>query len=302
MAANTNVRGTLAAAVTPLVGDGGSIDEDGIAAAVEFYVRAGLDGILALGTTGEGILFSVEERRQVADAFVAAAHNRFAVVVHCGAQTTHDTVALAEHAASVGAAGVAVIPPPYFALDADAIWRHLDAAADACAPTPFYVYEFAARSGYAIPIEVIERLRSSATNLVGMKVSDSTFDAVRPYLIDGLDVFIGAEGLIAQGMALGAVGSVSGLASALPEVTINAVTARTAEASDLASRIRTSLEIAPFHSAMKSILQHRGVAIDDAVRAPLQPVDDAQRQALHRLIDDPGGEIASMLAEEATAH
>jgi dihydrodipicolinate synthase/N-acetylneuraminate lyase len=301
MAANMKVRGTLAAAVTPLVGAGGSIDEDGIAAVVEFYVRAGLDGILALGTTGEGILFSLEERRQAADAFVAAAHNRFAVVVHCGAQTTHDTVALAEHAAGVGAAGVAVIPPPYFPLDADAIWRHLNAAADACAPTPFYVYEFAARSGYAVPIEVVERLRASAPNLAGMKVSDSTFDAVRPYLIDGLDVFIGAEGLIAQGMELGAVGSVSGLAAALPEVTINAVTARTAEASALAARIRASLEVAPFHAGMKCILQHRGVAIDDAVRAPLQPASEAQRLALHRLIDDPGGEIAPMLVEVGAA-
>ena len=302
MADTTNVRGTLAAAVTPLTGAGGTVDEDGIAALTEFYVRAGLDGILALGTTGEGILFSVDERRHAADAFIAAAHNRFAVVVHCGAQTTHDTVALAEHAAGVGAAGVAVIPPPYFALDADAIWRHLDAAADACAPTPFYVYEFAARSGYAIPIEVIERLRSSAPNLVGMKVSDSTFDAVRPYLIDGLDVFIGAEGLIAQGLELGAAGSVSGLASALPEVTINAVTKRTPEASALAARIRTSLDVAPFHAGMKCIIQHRGVAIDAAVRAPLQAVDEAQRQALHRLVDDPGGEIASMLAEAPTAH
>jgi dihydrodipicolinate synthase/N-acetylneuraminate lyase len=302
MADNTNVRGTLAAAVTPLTGAGGSIDEDGIAAVTEFYVRAGLDGILALGTTGEGILFSLEERRQAADAFVAAAHNRFAVVVHCGAQTTHDTVVLAEHAASVGAAGVAVIPPPYFPLEAEALWRHLDAAAGACAPTPFYVYEFAARSGYAVPVEVIERLRSSAPNLVGMKVSDPTFDALRPYLIDGLDVFIGAEGLIAQGLELGAAGSVSGLASALPEVTINAVTARTPEASELAARIRTSLEVAPFHGGMKCILQHRGVAIDDAVRAPLQAVDDVQRQALHRLIDDPDGEIAAMIAEATPAH
>src|ERR1700722_14855567 len=295
MESQPRIRGTLAAAVTPLTAANGAIDGDGIAAAVDFYARAGLDGILALGTTGEGILFSVDERRRAADEFVIAAHNRFAVVVHCGAQTTHDTVVLAEHAASIGATGVAVIPPPYFPLDAEAIWRHLNAAADACAPTPFYCYECAARSGYAIPIEVIERLRSTAPNLVGMKVSDSTFDAVRPYLIDGLDVFIGAEGLIAQGMELGAAGSVSGLAAALPEVTINAVISRTAEASALAARIRTSLEFAPFHAAMKTILQHRGVAIDDAVRAPLQPVDEAQRQALHRLIDDPSGEIAPML-------
>jgi dihydrodipicolinate synthase/N-acetylneuraminate lyase len=295
------LRGTLAAAVTPLSGEGGRIDDDGIAAVVEFYVRAGLAGILALGTTGEGILFSLDERRHAADEFVGAAHHRFSVIVHCGAQTTHDTVMLAEHAASVGAAGVAVIPPPYFALDAESIWAHLDAAAHACAPTPFYVYEFAARSGYAVPIAVIERLRESAPNLAGLKVSDSPFESVRPYLLPGLDVFIGAEGLIAQGMALGAAGSVSGLASCLPEVIIDAVTHATAEMSERASRMRTSLEVAPFHSAMKFVLQRRGVAIDDVVRAPLQTVTDEQRSALQHLIDDPGGEIAPLLAASAGA-
>jgi dihydrodipicolinate synthase/N-acetylneuraminate lyase len=299
MAAQTRVRGALAAAVTPLTGEGGGIDEDGIGAVVEFYVQSGLDGILALGTTGEGILFSLDERRRAADEFVSSAHHRFAVVVHCGAQTTHDTVALAEHAASIGAAGVAVISPPYFALDADAIWAHLDAAAGACAPTPFYVYEFAARSGYAVPVEVVERLRTTAPNLAGLKVSDAPFDRVQPYLLPGLDIFVGAEGLIAQGMALGAAGAVSGLAGALPELTIGAVTSRSAEDSARASRVRSSLDVAPFHAALKFILRVRGVAIDDAVRAPLPPLTDAHREALHRIVEDPDGEIAPLLAAAA---
>ncbi len=155
-----------------MTGGGGSLDDDAIADVMDFYARAELDGILVLGTTGEGMLLSVEERRHAADAFIAAAHHRLSVIVHCGAQTTRDTVVLAEDAATRGAAGVAVIPPPYFALDANSIWRHLDAAADACAPLPFYVYEFAARSGYSVPIEVIERLRTSAPNLTGLKVSE----------------------------------------------------------------------------------------------------------------------------------
>jgi dihydrodipicolinate synthase/N-acetylneuraminate lyase len=296
MAADSTVHGTLAAAVTPLTGADGSIDADGIGAVVEFYVRAGLDGVLALGTTGEGILFSTEERRLAADEFVTAAHHRLSVVVHCGAQTTHDTVVLAEHAAAYGADGVAVIAPPYFALDAEAIWRHFDAAAHACAPLPFYVYEFAARSGYAVPIDVVRRLQDSAANLRGLKVSDSPFSAVAPYLIPGLDVFIGAEGLISQGISAGAVGSVSGLAAAFPELTIDAVRSRTPEASERAARVRTSIEPFPFQSALKFILQRRGVAIADAVRSPLLTLDDAQRQALGALVEDPAGEIAALLA------
>jgi dihydrodipicolinate synthase/N-acetylneuraminate lyase len=301
MTPSARVRGALAAAVTPLTGEGGGIDEDGIGAVVEFYVRAGLDGILALGTTGEGILFSLDERRRAADEFVSSAHHRLAVIVHCGAQTTHDTIALAEHAASIGAAGVAVIPPPYFALDADAIWAHLDAAADACAPTPFYVYEFAARSGYAVPVEVVERLRTTAPNLAGLKVSDAPFELVRPYLFPGLDVFIGAEGLIAQGMALGAAGAVSGLAAALPELTIRAVTSRSAEDSARASQVRASLDVAPFHAGLKWILRLRGVAVDDAVRAPLPQLTDAQRDALRHLVEDPDGDIAPLLAAAAAS-
>jgi 4-hydroxy-tetrahydrodipicolinate synthase len=274
----------------------GSLDADGIDALMGFYARAGLDGILAMGTTGEGILFSVDERRFAADEFVTSAHHLLSVVVHCGAQTTHDTVVLAEHAAIHGAAGVAVIPPPYFALDAEAIWRHLNAAADACAPLPFYIYEFAARSGYSIPIDVVRRLQSTAPNLAGLKVSDSPFEPVRPYLIPGLDVFIGAEGLICQGMEAGAAGSVSGLAAALPELTIDAVRTRTAEASARAARVRSTIEPFPFQSALKFILQQRGVAIEDAVRPPLLTLDDKQRDALRALIEDPAGEIAALLA------
>jgi dihydrodipicolinate synthase/N-acetylneuraminate lyase len=296
MGAVSTVHGTLAAAVTPITGTKGSIDADGIGDLVEFYVRSELDGILALGTTGEGILFSLDERRSAADEFVTAAHHRLAVVVHCGAQTTHDTVMLAEHAASHGAAGVAVIPPPYFALNAEAIWRHFDAAADACAPLPFFIYEFAARSGYAVPVDVVRRLQETAPNLAGLKVSDSPFNAVAPYLIAGLDVFIGAEGLICQGLESGAAGAVSGLAAAFPELTIDAVRLRTPEASERAARVRAAIEPFPFQSALKFILQRRGVAIEDAVRSPLLTLDHAQRQALGALVDDPAGEIAAILA------
>ena len=156
------------------------------------------------------------ERRHVADLFLQAADNRLQVAVHCGAQTTRDTVALAEHAAEVGADAVVVIGPPYFKLDEHAQYAHFFAAAAACAPLPFYVYEFAATTGYPIAPTVLERLRDSADNVVGLKVSDTPFDAFEKYLLPGFDIFVGPEALIADGMARGALGAVSALASALP--------------------------------------------------------------------------------------
>ena len=122
------------------------------------------------------------------------------MIVHCGAQTTAETCALAAHAAEAGADAVAVIAPPYFAFDADELLEHFAAAAAACAPLPFYVYEYAERSGYAVPPAVVEGLRERASNLAGMKVSDAPFERVEPYLATGLDVFIGAEGVVRQGL------------------------------------------------------------------------------------------------------
>ncbi|HKR98500.1 MAG TPA: dihydrodipicolinate synthase family protein [Candidatus Dormibacteraeota bacterium] len=277
------VQGALAAAVTPLRVDQ-SVDAAGIEALTGYYRAAGLDGLLVLGTTGEGALLSVAERQELATRFLTAAQGGLPVVVHCGAQSTRDTMVLAEHAASVAAAGVAVIPPPYYPLDDESLMAHLVAAARACAPTPFYLYEFAARSGYSIPVEVVLELRQRASNLAGLKVSDSPFDQVRPYLLEGLDVFIGAEGLIAQGLAGGAAGAVSGLAAALPELTIRAVREGTAAASEEAARVRTAIQRWPFQSALKTVLQLRGVAIEAAVRSPLRTLTPGESAELAELV------------------
>ena len=185
------LRGTLAAAVTPL--DGDRLDEDAFAPYVRFLAAGGLDGLLALGTTGEGLLFRLDERKRTLELFLAAAEGRLQVAAHCGAQTTADTVALAAHAAEAGADAVAVIGPPYFQLDERALLEHFSAAAAACAPTAFYVYEFERASGYAVPLDVLHALRERAPNLAGLKVSDAPFDRFSPYLIEGLDVFVGPE-------------------------------------------------------------------------------------------------------------
>lgn len=272
------LRGALAAAVTPLRDGGTRLDEDAIAPLCRFLADGGLNGILVLGTTGEGILLSVEERKRAAERFVDA-ETSLEVAIHCGALTTADTVALAEHAAEIGAAAVAVIGPPYFPYDDDALLAHFLAAARACAPVPFYVYEFEARSGYAVPLGVIERLRAEES-LQGLKVSDREWETFERYVIDGLDVFVGPEALIARGLAAGAVGAVSGVATAYPELVVEAVSTGSEEATARANDIRRALERFPFHAAAKRVLAHRGVPIREDVRAPLRGLREDERRGL----------------------
>jgi len=278
------IQGALAAAVTPLRDGGAQLDEDAFGPLAECLAAGRLDGILAMGTTGEGILLSVAERRRVTDLFLEACAGRLDVAVHCGAQTTADTVALAEHAAVAGATAVAVIGPPYFQLDDEALLAHFRAAAEACAPTPFYVYEFARVSGYAVPVRVVERLREAAPNLAGMKVSDAPFERLEPYLIEGLDVFVGAESLIGAGMRSGARGSVSALATAFPELVAAAVREPGADRSARLGELRDGLEAFPRHAALKRVLALRGVPVREEVRAPLRGLTDEERERLDGLV------------------
>jgi len=264
------LRGTVAAALTPLRDRGDALDEEAFTPMVEFLAAAGLDGVLALGTTGEGILLSGSERLRATELFVQSAAGRLRVIAHCGAQTTRETTSLAAHAAGSGADGVAVIGPPYFAPDERALLSHFSEAARACSPLPFYVYEFAARAGYQVPLSVLDSLRLRADNFVGLKVSDTPWERFAPYLIDGLDVFVGPEQLIDRGMNGGAVGAVSALAAALPELVIAAV--KSGDKGDAArcGAVRDRLQAFPFHTALKRVLAQRGVPIRDDVRSPLR--------------------------------
>jgi dihydrodipicolinate synthase/N-acetylneuraminate lyase len=274
------LRGALAASVTPLRDHGTELDDEAFGPLVDFYVEAGLDGILALGTAGEGILLRVDERRRVADLFLQASDRRLQVAVHCGAQTTADTVTLAAHAAEVGADAVVVIGPPYFTLDEKAQYGHFLAAATACAPVPFYVYEFAATTGYAIAPAVLERLRDDASNVVGLKVSDTPWARFVEYVLPGFDVFVGPEALIADGMAHGAVGAVSALASAFPGEVAAVVRDPTPEGAERIGELRAFVERFPRQAALKRLLARRGVPVQEVVRAPLRALTSEEREEL----------------------
>src|SRR5512138_3432853 len=108
------LQGALAAALTPYRAAGAELDEAAFERYAAFLLAGGVSGVLAGGTTGEGILLTHEERIRGITLF---ARSGLTTIAHCGAQTTADTVRLAAAAGEAGAAAVAVIAPPYFRLD-----------------------------------------------------------------------------------------------------------------------------------------------------------------------------------------
>jgi dihydrodipicolinate synthase/N-acetylneuraminate lyase len=124
---------------------------------------------------------------------------------------------------------------------------------------------------------VIERLRAAAPNLAGLKVSDTPFAAVEPYLLPGLDVFIGSEPLVREGMGAGAIGAVSGLATAWPDVVRDLVHGSEDGPHERVRALREALGPIPFHAALKQVLLDGGVLLHGAVRPPLRRLTDDER-------------------------
>jgi dihydrodipicolinate synthase/N-acetylneuraminate lyase len=180
---------------------------------------------------------------------------------------------------------VAVIPPPYFPLDATALTEHFLAAARACAPLPFFIYAFAARSGYPVSPEVVAHVRAGAPNLAGLKVSEAPLERAASYLELGLPVLIGSEPLLPAALARGAVGAVSGLAAAFPDEVRLALDQPDEAAEARLTALRTTMEAQPFIASAKHVLARRGVPIRADMRAPMRPLTDTETLALDTALE-----------------
>ncbi|MBO0682079.1 MAG: dihydrodipicolinate synthase family protein, partial [Candidatus Dormibacteraeota bacterium] len=186
-----------------------------------------------------------------------------------------------------GAAGVAVIPPPYFRLTDQELEEHLVAAAKACAPTPFYIYAFSDRSGYPVPLTVVGRVRERAANLAGLKVSEAPFERLRPYLTLGVRVFVGSEPLVAKAVEAGEIaGSVSAVASVFPEAIRALLDDPTPARAQAVEALRSAMSVEPLISTGKALLRCRDLRVKPDVRAPLRPLDPAQTDAARQRTED----------------
>lgn len=291
-------RSLYPAMLTPLKEDGEALDEAALEAEIDFLLERGADGVFVAGSTGEGANLDDDERRRLLRATRSVLRERGRLLVHAGAQTTRRTVELARDAHRLGVDGVAVIPPPYYPLDDRELADHLVAAAEACSPTPFYIYCFAARSGYPVPVPVVEEVRDRASNLAGLKVSDSPWPAITGYFDLGVPVYVGNEPLMAEAAASSSfAGSVSAVAAVFPEAIRALVDDPTPGRAAAVGRLRAALTQGSSLPAMgKRLLGRRGVPIRPDVRRPARAATEEEGKAALARIAEPLGEASAAVA------
>ena len=204
----TTFRGTYTVLVTPFTSDGKAVDIAALKQLVEFQIAEGIHGLIPLGSTGEFLSVTPDERRAIVETVVQTADGRVPVLIGTGAEWTPDAVAMSREAETMGADGVMIIPPFYSVPTHDELYHHYKTIADAIS-IPIMVYNNPATANVDLVPELLARL-SHIPNCSYVKESTLEVTRVRDIIrlcgkrmtvfagVLGYESFwLGAEGWIA---------------------------------------------------------------------------------------------------------
>jgi N-acetylneuraminate lyase len=205
----TRFSGIWPALLTPLT-ESGQIHHEQIEKLVELFVRQGLGGLYVLGSTGQWPLLTIEQRQAAAERIIKAAAGRIPVIVHVGAVATDDAVALARHAARIGADAVSAVTPIYYPAGTDIVFEHyrrIGAATD----LPLFVYHLSTVNQIALdPRDYAERVMA-LPHIAGMKITDRDlyqFGVLHAHSGNRLQLFSGADEVMCHAALSGAIGAI----------------------------------------------------------------------------------------------
>ncbi len=218
------LKGVISSLITPMKNSGNDVDLEGMGRLCEFIAGAGADALLVLGTTGEGPLLSLAERKKAANAAVQQMKGKLPVIVHTGGITARDTKELNRHAVKIGADAIAVVLPYFFKMDDDSLVTYFTRTCSDLKGFPVYLYSNPGATGNNLRPEVFGALIERMPNLAGIKISTGDVSLVQHYLSVAqgrVAVINGSDELILPSLAVGASGFVSGISTAFPELYVD---------------------------------------------------------------------------------
>ena len=207
--------GTITAMVTPFAKDG-SVDYGRLQAIVAEQVAGGVEGICAVGTSGESPTLTHEEHHKVIEKTIEFAAGKVKIVAGTGANSTAEAISLTQAAIVMGGADACLQVTPYYNKpNAEGLYRHFMTVADL--GLPVILYNVPGRAGKEIPLSVVARL-AQHPNIVAIKEAAGSVDRVSAIqnLVPGFTVLSGDDSLTVPMIAVGASGVISVASNVIP--------------------------------------------------------------------------------------
>ncbi|MCI8465488.1 MAG: dihydrodipicolinate synthase family protein [Lachnospiraceae bacterium] len=282
--------GCVVPIVTPL-DEAQRVDTESLEHLTDFLIEKEIPCLYPNGTTGEMLMFSVADRKLVAETVVKRSAGKARVYVQTGAMSLEDTVELSRHAAEIGADGIGVVTPSYFKMEDDAIVAFYQKVAKSVpADFPIYLYGIPQCSVNDINVSVAERVADTCPNVIGIKYSYPNMSRMLEMMgirENRFSVLCGPDELYHVLMCGGGDGTVSGNAQVIPEHYVaigKAIAAGDMEKARLIQRRTTMLNnilcARNNISCYKVVLKHMGIISCTAMKEPLMGVDETYAKKL----------------------
>jgi 4-hydroxy-tetrahydrodipicolinate synthase len=273
----------------------GDLDEVSLRRVVDLFVAAGVNGVTALGVTGEVARLEDHERRRVLQIVVEQVDGRIGVVAGTTAEGTRTCIAYSEHARGVGATAVMVSPPRMAKLNSDAVVRHYQALT-AAVDIEIVVQDYPPISGFTMEPSLLARIAREVPRARTIKLEDppTPFKTSRILAACGeipVRIFGGLGGVfLLEELLAGATGAMTGFA--FPEILVKVVALfRAGRVDEAAGEFYRAVPLMRFEfqegigmAIRKEVLHRRGALASAATRAPAAVLDEPTREALDRVL------------------
>ena len=267
----------------------------------ERYWALGVRSLYINGSSGEGMLLSVDERKRVLESLSNAMGERMKLVVHVGAPSTRDSRELAAHARDHGACALSAVPSIYYRISEAEVSEHWNQIIDA-GKLPFIAYNIPSLTGFDATPDFLRRFREKNALLQGVKnTTMSAYQIERYHRLcgDDFNVINGPDEQYIAGRFMGACAGIGGTYGIMPELYLHAEKCVAAKDTDAALEAQTMIndcldDILSFHSFMaaaKALVRLRFLDIGET-RRPVMPLSPEEMKRIPALYEKIEGYVA----------
>ena len=290
---HTIFKGFATAMVTPMTSTG--VDYEALGRFIEFQIAEGVDGLVAVGTTGESATLSQEERKGVIRFTVEQVKGRVPVIAGVGTNNTEHVLDFSKSARDSGADALLAVTPYYNKATQKGLIAHYTAVADAT-DLPLILYNVPSRTGCNLLPDTVNVL-ADHPNIVAVKEASGNMAQVMQILEkcgDRIDVYSGEDGLVVPMMAMGGMGCISVMSNVVPQLC--AELKSKFFAGDLEGAARLQLKLLPLVDCLfsevnpipaKAAVSAMGFG-QEHLRLPLTPMEPAGRKKLFEELEKLG--------------
>lgn len=284
-------QGVLPAITTPFT-EKLSVDHEFLGRHADLLVRSGCTGIVALGSLGESATLAADEKAAILKTLVAALGGRAPVVAGVAALSTREACDQARAAEAEGCAGLMILPPYVYRGDDRETDAHLSAVL-AATRLPSMLYNNPVAYGTDVPPPRIAALARRHERLEAVKESSADVRRLTELkaLLEGrLELLVGVDDLIVEGIGAGATGWIAGLVNALPQESVRLFDLATGAKAEEAAKLYEwflpllRLDTVPKFVQLIKLVQAEVGLGSERVRPPRLPLAGAERAAALRLI------------------